>query len=294
MATSSVAEAPARRMPIEVGLMVMGRETGAPWIEVSVNGVKTKAILDTGAEFHVVQTWFADEAKIGSDGDQDVDVTDSSKKSVKASFARVRGRVEGWGPLDTPAVLMPTFAAFETAGVGMIVNPLLLAAPGKALRLDFVAREMSELDALTEPAPSTVLQTCASVSRLKNGTVITTNRQVTEVEIAGSTTALTVDSGARTTVIAAGSDATEELVKLATGTETAAGVLGTEEVKTIAEPVPITVAGVTLKVSGIRLGPEEKKRTSCNDDGVLGMDVLEHCVVELSITDTRLTCRAPG
>ena len=37
VATTSVAEAPARRMPIEVGLMVMGRETGAPWIEVSVN-----------------------------------------------------------------------------------------------------------------------------------------------------------------------------------------------------------------------------------------------------------------
>jgi len=291
---ASDGDAHLRRTRFEVGLMVMGRQTGAPWIEVVVGGVKAKAILDTGAELHIVQAWFAEAAGLRQDGEQDVDVTDSSKKSMKASFTRVRGEMTGWGRMDTPAVLVPTLEAFEAARVGMVVNPLLLAAEGHALRLDFGQRVMAELDQLTEPTPGVVLQTCATVSRMGNGTVIVTLRGVTEVQVAGFATALTIDSGARTTVIAAGSDATETLTRQVTGQETAGGVFGNEDVKTISEPVAMTVAGTAFEIAGLRLSPEEPKRSSCNDQGVLGMDVLRHCVVELSLTDTRLICRSPA
>lgn len=276
------------------GLRLQGRETGAVWIEVEVNGVSTKALLDTGAEFHAVQKWFVEAAGIGVEGEEEAKVTDSAKNTRAASFARVKGTIPDWGAIDTPAVLLPTFEVFEKARVGLILNPLLLAAPGRALRLDFAQSEMSELEQLSEPADEpVVLQTCTSVSRMKGGMVVTTLRAVTEVMVAGSATALTIDSGARTTVVAGGTSAASELEAIAKGTETAGGVFGTEEVKVIPEPVALEVAGTRFDVRGVRLAPPEPKRTSCNDEGVLGMDVLKHCVVELSLTDTRLSCRAP-
>lgn len=269
----------------------MGRETHAPWIEIEVNGARSKAILDTGAEFHVVQAWFAEKAGIQQNTERRADVSDSAKKSMKASIGEVRGTLATWGPLETPAVIIPTLPMFQDAGIGMIVNPTLLTDPGRVLRMDFVAREMSELKALSKPPASGVgTQACATLSRLKDGAVITTTRHLTEVKMGEITIALTIDTGARTTVVAANAEATSALLPRATGTETAGGVFGTEEVKTVPDAVTLTVGGAELAVTGIRLSPAEPERTSCKDEGVLGMDVLAQCVLELSLTDSRLSC----
>lgn len=291
-APASALEPALRTTKFQLGLEVMGRETNAAWIHVEVNGVKAKAILDTGAEANVIQAWFAEEAKMSTDASEQADVTDSSEKSLKASIVSVHAKVEGWGDWGGPAILIPSIPMFEQARIGMIVNPLLLAKQGLFIRLDFPAHMMAEVEALSAPGDAE-LETCTSVSRLQSGTRIATHRAVTKVKVFGVWTRLHIDSGGRTTVLAAASDAAKKAAELPSSDETARGAIGTETVKVIASAVEIEAGGATMSVRGIRLSPSSSERSSCQDEGLLGMDVVQHCVVELSPTDTRLTCKKP-
>ena len=268
------ARAPLREVAFQVGLEVMGRETNAAWVEVEVNGAKAKAILDTGAEANVVQAWFLTAAKLSQEDLGNIDIKDSTGHSQKASVAKVRGTIAGWGEVTTPAIVIPTIEMFESVGVGMIVNPLLLS-DGRAVQLDFPKRQLRELAELSPPAGE-VIETCSSTTRFADGEVLVTNRQVAHVTVAGLDTALAVDSGGRVTDVFRGSDAGEALVDKVSGSEEAAGALGTQAVAVVSDAVAVDVFGASFSLTGVRLSPTNKERTSCNEEGILGMDVLRH------------------
>lgn len=284
---------PLRRAPFELGLTVMGRETRAPWIEITVGGVRTKAILDTGAELHVIQSWFAERAGVLENGSSPAQLSDSSGGGTEASFAEVDVVPGRWGRVRLQAVVVPSFSAFEEAGIGMVLNPQLLASGGRAVQLDFIQQQMQELSALPDTAGRVAGQSCTTVSRLGDGALITTHRYVVEVGVEGVPTTLQLDTGARTSVISEGAEVAESLAARPTEGETAFGLLGSQEVKVLVDPITFRVQDDSFAVAGVRIQPPEPRRSACNDEGLLGMDVLQHCVVALTLHDARIDCRVP-
>lgn len=271
----------------------MDRETHAPWIDITVGGVTTKAILDTGAELHVIQSWFAERAGVLENGSSPARVSDSSGGGMEASFAEVDLVPDGWGHVRLQAVIVPSFPAFEEAGVGMVLNPQLLASGGRAVQLDFIHHQMQELSALPDTAGRVVGQSCTTVSRLADGALITTHRYVVEVVVEGVATTLQLDTGARTTVLSESTEVAESLAAHPTERETAFGLLGSQEVRVLADPITLRVRDDSFAVAGVRIQPSEPRRSACNDEGLLGMDVLQHCVVALTLDDARIDCRFP-
>ncbi|MEM6791801.1 MAG: aspartyl protease family protein [Myxococcota bacterium] len=219
-----------------MGLVLMGRETNAALIGLELNGVRAKALLDTGAEMNVVQTWLLEEAGLELGGGDEVTITDSSKISRTASFASISVDFDQWGRVEQPAVVIPSVPMFAERRIGLIVNPLFLARMGFAVRLDLPDRTMSELGSLSPPS-GVDLQTCVNSTQLASGMALQTSRHVTSVTVGGVATALQIDTGARTTVLAASSEAATAVAGLASTREEARGLFGREPVTTITESV---------------------------------------------------------
>ncbi len=109
-----------------------------PLVDVRVSGKDTLAILDTGAEGHVITAAFAKKNGLPT--------VPSAQKTYDAGGRAIsldviehpRIDLAGWGPIpDQPAMVIAMPELFQKLGVGIILSPQQLATASRAVVMNF-------------------------------------------------------------------------------------------------------------------------------------------------------------
>lgn len=271
-------DAPRRRAIVETEL---GGKSLKPHVRGVLAGRPVLFLLDTGASSHVLSASAAQKAglaitEIAASG------SDHSGAAVKVKqVAAPPIAIEGIGAVAADGVLvvdLPPF--FDGLGIAGILNPQLLARDDEDVVLDFTARQLS-----LEPRGTTLppkehgsvlgraLSACGQPP--KNG--VRSRLFILSDEVDGQPTQLELDTGASTSDVFASSPAGAALVAKSSGNGVMVGAAGAFETKQV-DGVRLHIGDIERTVR-LTLIPGASKATSCPTDGVLGMDVVQSCVL---------------
>ncbi|HWL84999.1 MAG TPA: retropepsin-like aspartic protease, partial [Polyangiaceae bacterium] len=129
-------------------------------VDVTIGGKSTLAILDTGAEAHVITAAFAKANGL-------VPVASSQKTYDSGGRAMSVDVVEhpeiniaGWGPVpDRPAMVLDMPEMFQRLTIGCILSPQHMATPSQSIVIDFPKKTLR-----SAPAPDAAREATAGGS----------------------------------------------------------------------------------------------------------------------------------
>ena len=299
-AKGSVAAAPheparaPRHVPIVYSLR--GRNFPLPIAKVTVAGVPTLALVDTGANSHVIAGWLARKAKLVTAAMGDVGV-DHAGHSIETRRAQHPALVlDGWGDLgDAETLVTDVPDAIAKLGIGVFLSPQQLASLGTPVVLDLQERELREsagpddLEATTRGL--TRLTTRPARGCIDDESAVPSRAYVVSARIEGLAAELLLDTGAART----------DLLALST----AGRALGPKS-EPNKEPIYAASGAVTSRTARAALVEVgDVKRTLdvdllpgkldpfCPRDGVLAMDVLGSCTLVFETNDVHVFCKEP-
>lgn len=253
---------------------------------VTVAGLELPFWIDTGADENLLSSslaWYLQLPRSQTDGWL-VDHTGAEMPMI-AVDARIA--VPGFGPTRFFAVHLPSLDAIGVAG---LLSPQALIQNDRSMVVVDLVHGVLAPHRRHAAAPSWTAKRCT------NG-----RGYVVDASVAGQPARLLIDTGSPRTQVYADSAAARavegQVVVGGTGdleadlrASTAAGVIGTTEVKRfpgIAVRAGTTTRTVELAVSG-------KADHDCHNDGLLGLDVLGACSLELTRDEMRGHCGAAG
>lgn len=263
----------------------------SPAARVTFNDRTAWFLFDTGAGVHTLADWFADDANMKLDDSLAEGVEGKDPTGNSVAFRAVRG-LEGHLAGETPLILdLAAVAAFppmfETAEIGGLINPQLLAGREQATTLDLRVPEIrieAFQDAMrrinAQQVDSAEVRICSTTqSPIPNllFAVLTATQ--------GGEGWLSLDSGAAVTKMTNASPLVRG-VELEPGGETQ-GVAGRRQTYFRARELSMTFAGHPVSVDA---GVVEEMGSDCGPDGLLGLDAIGQCAFVLGKEALAIAC----
>ncbi|WP_437738756.1 retropepsin-like aspartic protease [Sorangium sp. So ce1335] len=253
----------------------------SPLIDAVVSGQPAVLMVDTGASHHVLARWLADELSLPLSTAGDVAVDHAGRPLPVSRIDDASLALSGWGRVDAPALLVvPVPDVLRRIGIGGVLAPQELAAPGRAVVLDLRDGHMTEAPrdeaarALRARFGDAAVAELARCGGPNQGSELTAKASVEGIAVT-----LKIDSGASQSSLFAVSPAGKTLSRRATGDRSAYAASGKHT-------VPV-LPGARLRLAGFDAAADidflpGERRAACPSDGFAGMDVLRTCVLVLS------------
>ncbi|WP_437581848.1 retropepsin-like aspartic protease [Sorangium sp. So ce887] len=264
----------------------------SPLIDAVVAGQPTALIVDTGASHHVIARWLADELGLPLSTAGDVAVDHAGRPVPVSRIERATLALAGWGAVDAPALLVvPVPDALQRLGIGGVLAPQALAAPGRAVVLDLREGRMTEAPRDEAARSLRARFGEAAIAELGHCGGPNQGRELTvKATVEGIAVTLKVDSGASQSSLFAAAPAGKRLSHRAAGGRSAYAASGKHT-------VPV-LSGARLHLAGFDAAAEldllpGQRRGTCPSDGFAGMDVLRNCVLVLAEDGGLAACAPP-
>ncbi len=266
--------------PLPLTFSPDGKTFPSPVARVAINGRPTWLVVDTGASFHALASWFAQEIQAPVEhpaGAQPIarDITIASGTSVVTLRATL------------PVVETP--AALRALGIGGFLSPSSLFPPGGAVVLDMPKGELraftreQDADPLFDKAASLPLEVCGARDSGHSKIFCA------HLSVNASPVLVEIDTGAQasyfysSSALAPPSQVTDR-----------ASIVGVDGRALNAVRVPdvnLSIGDLRKKTSVILVvSARPQLHTEAHLDGVLGADVLRDCVLRLGTTTGNLKC----
>jgi hypothetical protein len=264
-----------------------------PAARVTFNDRTAWFLFDTGAGVHTLADWFADAANMKLDDSLAEGVKGKDATGDSVAFRAVRG-LEGHLAGETTLILDVAAVAkfppmFETAEIGGLINPQLLAGHEQATTLDLRVPEfriepfkdaMRRINA--RQVNSDEVQICSAAESLIPNLLFAVLTRTQNGE-----GWLSLDSGAAVTKVTNASPLVRG-VELEPGGETV-GVAGRRQTYSRARELSMTFAGHPVSVDAAVV---EKLGLDCGPDGLLGLDAIGQCAFVLGKESLAIACKS--
>ncbi|WP_438027071.1 retropepsin-like aspartic protease [Sorangium sp. So ce233] len=260
---------------------VNDRPFPSPLIDAVVAGHPTVLLVDTGASHHVLARWLANELALPLSTAGDVAVDHAGRPLPVSRIEDASLALSGWGRVEAPALLVvPVPDVLQRIGIGGVIAPQALAAPGRAVVLDLRDGRMTEAPSDAAARALRARFGDAAVAELARCGGPNQGSELTaKATVEGIAVTLKIDSGASQSSLFAVSPAGQKLSRRATGDRSAYAASGKHT-------VPV-LSGARLQLAGFDAAADidflpGARRAACPSDGFAGMDVLRTCVLVLS------------
>jgi len=263
------------------------RQPRLPLIDVLINGQPARLLVDTGASIHLLSETIADKAQLRAGGLATLSdhFGDGSKEDA------LRGAVITAGDWtlssDKPVLAKRLPEGFPADG---LLSPQSISTSGEALVLDLVHGQLSALPWLEAEAKwgdfGTSLADDVVVCE-GNGSPI---GFLLPVEIAGQKVNLLLDTGANRSNLVLGKSLAEKLKADARPAGQSTSISKSVDTSVL-PPVPLAIGKYHTTV-GLVLVPN-RETFECRRDGVLGLDVLDNCVIAMAGRKLLVQCQDP-
>ncbi len=257
----------------------------SPVLEAALGGKPARLLVDTGAGVHTLTRWFANAASL-----HPTPVSSTARDSVgrEVRLQRVETTLAVNGRAAEIALIVVDFPpVFEEHRIAGLLSPQLLAPASAAAVLDLRAGTL-RFDSFEAAVRDTGAFELPSAKVCAEGSVKPNRLYAAPVSVGGRTVLIELDSGAAVTTLKSGSLAARALGKGEVQSRTM-GVAG-QEVVTERATADVAFAGATANIA-VQIVPGDP--AGCEGDGLLGQDVLAHCVLVLGETRLAAACRAP-
>ena len=281
-----------RRFPIAYALE--GRPFPLPIARVTVAGVPTLALVDSGANSHVIAGWLARKAGLSTVvmGDMGTDHTGSPIATRRAPRGQIA--IESWGPLpDAPALVTEVPEAVARLGIGVFLSPQQLASERYPVLLDLRERELreapDEADFRSISRGASALTALPARACIDEESPLLGRVFVVRGKVRGESVDLLLDTGAQHTDVLASSAAGKALAPLsAAGSDAVYAASGKVSTRTV-QQASVAIGEVAAVVDvDIIAGQQDP---FCPRDGVVAMDVLSRCAMLFRDRNVRVVCR---
>ena len=262
-----------------------------PYVELEVGGVRTHALVDTGASDHVVARALADDAGLVTVSMRAHGVDHGAGAMDLRGLASTPVTIPGWGPLspslrtardDAAFAVASVHARFRALGLGAFVSPQRLVEPGHAVVVDLPRSELVEvaiadLRAELDTRGDAALFTGATSRCLHGQGPRAGVTWLTDALVEGQPARLLVDTGAAFGDLFRTSTVGRALLARRSGTSTLVTAARTVEAPYSDD---LTVRIGEVQRSSLRWNLVDSQGAPvCPYDGVLAIDVLRACAV---------------
>lgn len=277
---------------------VNGVSLSVPVVEAAVAGERTQAVVDTGAESHVIAGWLA--RKLGLQIVESARTTrDGAGRALKISVVEDVGlEVEGLGQIPRRPTMVIDVPKLESLGIGLVISPQHMVEDGQAAVLDMphrvLWREREECAFSEQRLPGLALpsmRACTDPS-VATGYI----HYLMPAAINGTQATLLLDTGSAVSFLKSSSPLCARLLERSNLLERhSAGVNeghaagGTQACRELPSS-EIKIGGVTASTK-IEVCENHEQDPVCPSDGVLGMPVLRACILAISPTRAMGACR---
>jgi hypothetical protein len=266
-----------------------------PLVRGSIAGKATLMAVDTGSGANVIGAWLARSLKIETTKVTEPTHDPSGRPLLMERDDRPQLRIDGFDPLgDRPTAVIDLPAAFEAAGIGIILSPQMLANADLTLVIDMPAREMRRFRANASSSNRSTKEESVGLDGTsmcnQSGAGFEGRMLSTSSVIDGIPTSLAVDTGAigSTFFLAADSDAGKKVLAREGGKhESGFSAAGKLDVTT-AHEVPVRMGNKEWKTD-VTVMPG--RRDACGTEGRLGLDYLSACVFSIRERSYELHCK---
>jgi hypothetical protein len=246
--------------------------------------VSTSAIVDTGAQTTLIDRRFAVANGLPVESSNVVAKDFAGNKLETSVINHVTLEL---GPLRThplKVIVVELPALFQELGIGIIWSPQTSVPKGSMLRFDFGAGTATLQPESAMPLDVTPLCKAGDASMPAAATIVSAS-------IAGQAVRLQLDSGATKLGLSSASSVVR-LLQQAPGSSVgerigAGGAQRTLEVP----PQELKLAGQTYVASVSVAETNDSTPGPCDTDGEIGLEVLQHCTVDLASDRFALLCR---
>jgi hypothetical protein len=241
----------------------------APAVRGTVHGKQTWMLIDTGASRHFIASWMI--RRIFSD-DIGQNATDHIGRTIKTSrLEEPQMKLDGFGAVpDTVAMIISQ--GDESSDLGVTMSPQQLVSSGGALVLDFPNKTMTMMGA-RDSAERSLPKGAALTPAQKCGGVF-----FVAAKVGDANATMLVDTGAWASDLKPNSAAARSLTMQTKGGQDrgygAGGVINSRRLPN----VPVSVGAVRTSLD-IQLLDDSTETGACRSDGVIGMDLLQSCVL---------------
>lgn len=279
------------RIPLRYEPALAVADIHSPAARLTVNGKTAWFLFDTGAGTHVLASWFAQGAGLESFDDLGGGVhglDSTGRKLALRTVGAVSALLEDGRSLQLrPGVVLVFPPDLESAQVGGVLSPQLLAQTGDVAALDMRVPELR-----LEPFADAVRRLAARIVRKEQRQVCGTGDTAVpnlvftvRVSTGSARSFLTLDTGAIATKLAGGSDLAKGR-QLTTGAETW-GLSGDPQTYSVSRRQKLEFAGYHARVDARVV---DTPRDPCGAEGLLGLDALSRCAVVLGREDLAIRC----
>ena len=258
----------------------------SPLLTVAIGTQHAVFLIDTGASVHTVAKWFVEAAGLAVAPTAST-VTGSTGSETRVEVvAELKATIAGSGRLLlVNAVVTPFPPSFETHRIAGLISPQLLAAADEDAILDLRRPRLTFRPTTSRAGRSTSEHGRACI----NSESFFRNRQyAVRVLIDGIDAQLLLDTGATGTTLDVGSAAARAFQSRAVAGGTNQGVGGATDRLLRVPNVRLSRGGASAVVD-VHLG---NVRNACAPTGLLGMDALQRCVMQLQPSGVLINCAA--
>lgn len=285
-------QAGAKAIAINYDPVLARQGFASPIVELHVNGKVGRFIVDTGAPFHVLSRWFAEEARISGHGSASIgDSSGGTGRDGKAtiSFDLLGKRGELWKFSRQDTIITELPPSFQKNRIAGIFSPQQLLGPSDGVLIDFSTplMHLGRLSALERTLP-VVRASKVKVIRTTGDAGKDTLVYVTDAQVDHGAFPLVIDTGAADVSVGIdtriGAQLRARAKKSSGGTE---GIHGQSRKTWTVPGVEVRVFGraITLPVT---LQPISSEMPA---DGMLGMAVLKDCRLVLGAETATAACQ---
>jgi hypothetical protein len=268
-------------VPLQYDAALAEKGFPSPVVRIGVPGQPPALLLvDTGASIHTLAAWFVESAHI------DAQAAEGTARGSTGNVSSIRVardvplKLENGDALPlTEAIVVdfpPMFGQLRIAG---LLSPQLLAPPGQAAVLDLATPSMTIAPVASAPHTGRVCINRESEFRNLSYSV--------PITILGQHGAMILDTGATSTLIAAGSSIGKALADRSVEGKHTQGLGGEAEATRHVPGVTIRRGG-SPTIADVNLG--KSPGPACGPDGLLGMDALRGCVLVLGESSASIRC----
>jgi predicted aspartyl protease len=252
-----------------------------PLLKATVHGQTAWFIIDTGASVHTFASWLVSASGLRT---FDTNSTVTGSTGVESRVTVIRDATLHLDRHNDEIPLREAIVAdfpkiFAEQRIGGLISPQLLAPAGKAALLDL---NMPRLTFGSPPVPSKGTRVCTN-----RDSQFTNRLYAAEVSVGDVKALVFVDTGATSTVVTASSPVAASLSDRTSGNRQVQGVGGEATTTLKTKPLQIHLAG-TSRILALSFGGSPQ---SCGPDGVLAMDALRGCLLNLGESAFAWSCR---
>ncbi len=258
-----------------------------PIVDAVVGGQPVQLIVDTGATHHLIAGWIAREIAAAPALPTGTATSHGGQAIAVARLSGVPLSISGYGKVDAPSLLVAEVPDdMRRRGIGGVISPQALVAPGRAVLLDLAGGALTEVSdgeseglLAAKGPPFDGVRACAA-----GGAGVL----VALATLDGEETALQLDTGSTTSSIARDGALGKKLFERRSGTNTQITASGLHTVPTV--PGAVVKLGAFGAEVNLDLIPRTPAR-GCGE-GYVGMDVLRSCAVLVGEGGARMWCAA--